>query len=490
MKKLFLSLSLCLVTLTTFAQQAIVNIQFIGAKEQKAFVQLPVDGTVFYPSRAEKQLSADHQLNLNFKVDQIANVFISNGNRRFKFLIEPGKTNIILDLNKKDTASISFKGPSAQGQLLLNKRDNDFYQSRATDYLKKDSTANGVMALLAADEQKELKPFEDLFKQQKITKAFYEAIKTDITFDYVAIAAAMPIQLYFDSGRPNTKVVFKQEFKDLWKKVYEQRPFTNLKDINATEFYYHAQYYSDYYLGMYLPSLKPNWVKPNWNNEETRFRDSYAGFGNNFKGKIREYLMASFLFNEMLQKKYQQVLVSLFNDFKTQYPKSQFSPFLQPIADEITRYHQEVKKDFAADQQFVTNYAQVNTLEELMAQFKGKTVFVDLWATWCGPCKAEFEFGEGLEKFLKAKGAEMMYISMDKDAADQQWKDMIKYYKLSGKHIRTNAALQQDLINKLWGGKGYSIPRYLILKDGKLVEPKALRPSDKDKLYAQIEGYL
>lgn len=490
MKKLFLTLSLFLAGLSVFAQQAIVNIQFIGAKEQKVIVQLPVDGTLFYPARTEKQMSADQKLNLNFKVDQIADVRISNGNRRFKFLVEPGQTNIILDLTKKDTASINYKGASAKGQLLLNARDNDFYQSRATDYLKKDSTANGVMALLAADEQKELKPFDELLKQQKITKAFYEAIKNDITFDYVAISAAMPIQLYFDSGRANSKVVFKQEFKDLWKKVYEQRPFTSLKDLNANEFYYHAQYYSDYYLGMYLPSLQAGWVRPNWGNEEIRFRDSYAGFGKNFKGKVREYLMASFLFNEMLQKKYQEVLVSLFNDFKTQYPKSQYTALLKPMADEITHYHQEVKKDFAADQQFVADYSQINTLEDLMAKFKGKTVFVDIWATWCGPCKAEFEFGEDLEKFLKAKGAEMLYISMDKDAVDQQWKDMIKYYKLSGKHIRTNAALQQDLINKLWGGKGYAIPRYLILKDGKLVEPKALRPSDKTKLYEQIATHL
>ena len=72
----------------------------------------------------------------------------------------------------------------------------------------------------------------------------------------------------------------------------------------------------------------------------------------------------------------------------------------------------------------------------------------------------------------------------------QQWKDMIKFYKLAGNHIRTNDALLKDLINKLWGGKGYAIPRYLILKDGKLVVADALRPSDKGKLYEQIAQYL
>ncbi|RYG09213.1 MAG: redoxin domain-containing protein [Chitinophagaceae bacterium] len=184
------------------------------------------------------------------------------------------------------------------------------------------------------------------------------------------------------------------------------------------------------------------------------------------------------------------MLVELLNDFDTQYPKSKFTPLLRPAANEILAYHETSKKQFASDQKFVANYQQINTLDDLMAQFKGKTVFVDLWATWCGPCKAEFEYGEELEKFLKSKNGEMLYVSMDNDKADQQWKDMIKFYKLAGHHIRVNPTLLQNLMDKLWDGTGYSIPRYLILKDGKLVNDKALRPSDKKLLYDQIATYL
>ena len=490
MKKIILAYFLVLATSSLFAQKTNVKIKFTGATENKVFVQLPLDGTTFYPNRQEKIFDADSNLLISLPVEKIANLYISNSGKRFRFLIEPGDVSIKLNVAKKASDRIVFDGTNAVGQVALNSKPNIFYQTRASKYLTADSTVTGVMKLLETDRNKEFQVFDDLLTQKKISKTFYEEVKGDIKMDYIATTAAMPIQLFFDSQRPNSKVVFKQEFKDLWKKIYDEHPFNDLADLTTTEYYYHAQYYSDYYVGMYLKQVNGTWEKPDFNDPNARLKISYEGFGKNFTGKTREYLMASFLFNEIFQKKYQPILVELLNDFETQYPKSKFSPLLRPAADEIVAYHETSKKQFANDQKFVPNYQQINTLDDLMSQFKGKTVFVDLWATWCGPCKAEFEYGEELDKFLKAKGAEMLYISMDKNEADQQWKDMIKFYKLSGNHIRVNPTLLQNLMDKLWDGKGYSIPRYLILKNGKLVNDKALRPSDKKLLYDQISAHL
>lgn len=140
---------------------------------------------------------------------------------------------------------------------------------------------------------------------------------------------------------------------------------------------------------------------------------------------------------------------------------------------------------FLADQKILDN-RNVYSFKDLMGHFKGKKVFVDMWATWCGPCKEEFRFNPGLKDYLKANGVEMLYISMDNLKADKQWREMIKYYGLSGTHIRAADALKQDLLNLFWDGKSYSIPRYLIVKDGVVVEKSALRPSDGQKLYDQI----
>jgi hypothetical protein len=47
------------------------------------------------------------------------------------------------------------------------------------------------------------------------------------------------------------------------------------------------------------------------------------------------------------------------------------------------------------------------------------------------------------------------------------------------------------MVKQLWkGSKGYSIPRYLLIKNGQIVVADALRPSDKEKLHEQVERYL
>jgi len=85
---------------------------------------------------------------------------------------------------------------------------------------------------------------------------------------------------------------------------------------------------------------------------------------------------------------------------------------------------------------------------------------------------------------------EVLYISLDKAAEENKWKNMIKYYKLEGHHILASEKLTSDIYKVFSNGRGISIPHYAICKDGKIVLSSAKAPSDKGVLYKEIESFL
>jgi len=89
---------------------------------------------------------------------------------------------------------------------------------------------------------------------------------------------------------------------------------------------------------------------------------------------------------------------------------------------------------------------------------------------------------------LREYNVKPLYLSIDKDSDDEDWKSMIKYFKLPGIHLRANDNLREDLQKQLEKNHVFSIPHYLIIdKNGAIVNRDAERPSNLDKLRKQIK---
>ena len=118
-------------------------------------------------------------------------------------------------------------------------------------------------------------------------------------------------------------------------------------------------------------------------------------------------------------------------------------------------------------------------------------MFVDIWATWCGPCKAEFAYRNELASILQSKNIGMLYLSIDKQEKDTQWKEMMKFYNLEGYHVRAGEELVSDL-RRIYNQKGMiAIPWYLIIdENGTIVVEHAKSPSQIKELEKQLNEHL
>jgi peroxiredoxin len=58
------------------------------------------------------------------------------------------------------------------------------------------------------------------------------------------------------------------------------------------------------------------------------------------------------------------------------------------------------------------------TVTKDLAQYKGKVVYVDFWASWCGPCAQSFPFMNKMHGDLQAKGLEIVGVNLDEEPAE------------------------------------------------------------------------
>lgn len=108
---------------------------------------------------------------------------------------------------------------------------------------------------------------------------------------------------------------------------------------------------------------------------------------------------------------------------------------------------------------------------------KGKYVYVDVWATWCGPCKAEIPYLKKVEKAYHGKNIEFVSLSIDNPKDHGKWKAMIKEKELGGIQLMADKAWKSDFVQDY---KINGIPRFILIDPkGNIVTPDAPRPSNE-----------
>ena len=177
---------------------------------------------------------------------------------------------------------------------------------------------------------------------------------------------------------------------------------------------------------------------------------------------------------------------------------SEFRAIYQPFEKytfppTVKKKYQQVYEGFIGDTVYVGkssyNFSLPDTNGRMvsMKDFKGKVIFIDVWATWCGPCREQFPYLKEIEEEYKDNETIVfMGISLDKLKDKQKWLKLIQKEKLVGTQLL-------DDFGKSFGQKyGISaIPRFLLIdKQGKWIEIRCPKPEVKEELKRYLDKAL
>ena len=103
-----------------------------------------------------------------------------------------------------------------------------------------------------------------------------------------------------------------------------------------------------------------------------------------------------------------------------------------------------------------------NGAQVTLADYKGKVVLLNFWATWCGPCKVEIPWFIEFNKTYKDRGFSVLGVSLDDDG----WKSVKPY--LAEKKIDYTVVVGNDAVSKSYGDVDSLPTTFIIDPDGRI----------------------
>lgn len=199
-------------------------------------------------------------------------------------------------------------------------------------------------------------------------------------------------------------------------------------------------------------------------------------------------LLRQMVLTEKFAQDFDQSQISAFEnnrDLVDAYIKEPFlkEPLLQ-LYQQIKRRieNPQITSDAILKQLYSSSVSQI--MDSVLLNNKGKVIYLDSWAIWCGPCKAEMPNSKALMKQMAGKDVSFVYICIDSN--ETAWKSCLDEFQLGGEHYLLSSQQSTDF-RKIFELNG--VPFYFLFdKQGKLVEKGShLRP---DQVKGKIETLL
>ena len=181
----------------------------------------------------------------------------------------------------------------------------------------------------------------------------------------------------------------------------------------------------------------------------------------------------------------------------------QYENFFKKLEDNYDVMHAQILEQVISEERLkkgnkapnFSNYENYNGGTSSLSDFIGSYVYIDIWATWCRPCIAQFPYLKMLEKEYKNKNISFLSISTDDDRrsngswekARDKWTTMVKGRNLTGIQLwagKDDARFSKEYMIR-------SIPRFILIDPkGNIIDSNTLSPANPSlkKLLDELPG--
>jgi thiol-disulfide isomerase/thioredoxin len=435
----------------------------------------PIDGMILWDNKKDSlKINKKSFFHYQFNIATPEIIRLKIGEEWLKMIVQPNHSYQI----KVIDSILTFESNNAKGNQLLNELHGAFNNSLDDLYkYDNDSTAILVKQKINVSKKKQMQQLDSLYAQNLIDKEFHNIFKNEIDYHYAEKIVNIVLSKSY-SGK-----LINEDLDSFLKETIENHPVTSeIIPSNWTEYAEFAIIERNQYLQKKDGLItRDSLIKLSINGGIKKYKESLII--NNLDGDYKEKLLAYYIIFSLKQENHEKYLIKFFENFKSSYPKSNYIKYLEPGINKVIEYHKKIKKDLPKTVKLIENES-INSLEELLVQFQGQKIYVDLWATWCGPCKEEFQYNKNIDIILKNHNYIKLFISIDDSENKKKWLEQIKFYELNGFHFLANRSFQIDFANKFTLRKGsFAIPQYLIIdKKGAVINNDAPRPSESDEL--------
>ncbi len=411
------------------------------------------------------------EFELVVELEQPTPASFSHGREHTSIFLHPGdELNIELNFEEFDE-SLSYTG---QGANVNNFMSAFFLAFEDTEVQAENR--DKVKALVAEDyvkyveetKNKKLAFLAEWQKEQELTEAFLQYIKEEFTYRMATDLIQYPSYHAYLNKSPEAEAssapVLPSDYYDFFSEVdlMNDEAF-----ISGAYRNYVTQFVQHKYMKLLEGTGTPDYS--NWVREQMTVASLLL------KGKTQEYFTGKML-SSALKFGDPMSVIEEYETFIKAYPAHKV--VLEPQFEKVLALAPgKEAPDFTL--------VDLEGKEVSLSDFKGKVVYLDFWASWCGPCLAEIPSAKKLKKHY-SDNQELIFLYVSVDTDEQAWRGMIEKKELKGHHLYANG---WDMASSKYNVLG--IPAYfLINRDGTIAKYQAPRPSSGDKLTSLIDEAL